>query len=155
MITRDDIAKLKEIAKAATQIKWKAEFTPRIGGQMVYANTVVVDDIPYERRNGTSCLFFPPTRNITNEFKANCAHIATFHPAKVLELLDALAKTHETLMEIADTKDKTLLGRCCVNDACFKFDIHGCAAQITAHNAFYQNAERAIETLQSVFGESK
>lgn len=67
--------------------------------------------------------------------------ITRYHKIKIegpdwRAIADELA---EALKEIEATKDKTLLGRCCVNEACFT-DENGCSATITAHNAFYANA---------------
>ena len=55
----------------------------------------------------------------------------------------------EALEKISETKDKTLLGKCCPRNECFIHeDVKGCAAQVTAHNAFCQNAEVADSALK-------
>lgn len=70
-------------------------------------------------------------------------------PSDIRALLDAVKVMQESLELIAETKTKTLLGRCCVDNACYK-DEDGCSATVTAHNAFYQNAHVAQQARAKV-----
>lgn len=53
----------------------------------------------------------------------------------------------EAIEKIAETRTKCLLGRCCVEDACFKDD-GVCSAKVTSHNAFLANAQIARAVLE-------
>jgi len=79
-------------------------------------------------------------------------NIAEYFSAGFDAAMERVGPLVERLELIYESRDKTLLGRCCIEKSCFISD-GTCSAQITAHNAFVQNAMEAKEALAKFYGE--
>lgn len=150
MITKYELEKLKELAKAASPGVWDYD-----------DGNCEVETLEERRHialvcNDNDTQYVEHLRPV--DWECDGYYIAAANPATVLRLIEALEVATEAIKEIEAKKDKTRLHECCVNNTCMEVykgshKVANCAFQYGVNQGYLDSADLAQEALNKIYGE--